>query len=213
MLVFLLPLIVFYEFTSMTRPERVIAFELLRRFFELFGQIGVWSPGLAVIAILLASHAASGGRWQVHWRKVGGMYVESAVLALPLLLLNWTVQPTALPGSGAVIDQLAMGVGAGIYEELVFRLILISLAMMIGADLLRWNRDNVAIAAVVVSSLTFAAFHHPPMGTEAFDPVRFVFRSVAGAYLAAIFWYRGYGLAAGCHAAHNVALVALQQVL
>jgi hypothetical protein len=37
--------------------------------------------------------------------------------------------------------------------------------------------------------------------------MRFLFRTIAGVYLAIIFWYRGYGSAAGCHAAYNVGLV------
>jgi len=207
MLVFLLPLILFYEFASFARPERVIAFDVLRHFFELFGQVGMWTPGLAVIAILLATHAVSGEPWKVHWRGVAKMYPESLLLALPLLLLNWTVPLTAtVGGAAALLDHIALGIGAGIYEELVFRLILISVILIIGADLFRCDRNKVAIFAVAASSLLFAAHHHRPIGADPFDPVRFVFRTVSGAYLAAIFWFRGYALAAGCHAAYNVSL-------
>ncbi len=61
--------------------------------------------------------------------------------------------------------------------------------------------------AVLASALLFAAHHHKPFGAEAFVPSTFLFRSLAGAYLAVIFWFRGYGSAAGCHAAYNVAVV------
>jgi membrane protease YdiL (CAAX protease family) len=207
MLVFLLPLILFYEVASFTRPERVIAFDVMRHFFELFGPVGMWTPGLAVIAILLATHAFSGEPWEVHWRRVAKMYPESLLLALPLLLFSWAVPLIATRhGAAALFDRAALGIGAGIYEELVFRLILISVILMIGADLFRCDRNKVVIFAVVASSLLFAAHHHPPIGTDPFDPVRFVFRAVSGAYLAAIFWFRGYALAAGCHAAYNVLL-------
>jgi len=37
-----------------------------------------------------------------------------------------------------------------------------------------------------------------------------LFRTMAGAYLAVIFWYRGYGSAAGAHAAYNVLLTLLR---
>jgi hypothetical protein len=219
MLIFLLPLILFYEFASFTHqesmssPDRVIAFDLMWRFFALFGQVGIWTPALAVIAILIATHAASGEKWSVHWKRVLTMYPESLVLALPLLLMIWTV-PLAVGSSGTpVVDRIALGIGAGVYEELVFRLIMISLIMMVGADLLHYDRKNVVIVAIAVSSLLFAAHHHRPFGADAFDPVRFIFRTGAGAYLAAIFWYRGYALAAGCHAAYNVALTLLGSAL
>ena len=48
-LAFLLPLLIFYEVVSLTRSHnRVIAFDLLRRFFELFGEAGIWAPGVGV---------------------------------------------------------------------------------------------------------------------------------------------------------------------
>jgi membrane protease YdiL (CAAX protease family) len=137
------------------------------------------------------------------------MYPESLVLALPLLLMIWTV-PLSVGQSGTpLLDRLALGIGAGIYEELVFRLILISLILMVGSDLLHMDRRNVVIFAIGISSLLFAAHHHRPFGADSFDAVRFIFRTAAGVYLAAIFWYRGYALAAGCHAAYNVCLTML----
>ena len=78
--------------------------------------------------------------------------------------------------------------------------------MMIGVDLLRLGRARVGVAAVILSALVFAAHHHQPIGVEPFDAIRFVFRTIAGVYLGLVFWYRGYGPAAGCHAAYNVVL-------
>ena len=209
-LVFLLPLIVFYEIASLGHPDRVIAFNLLRGFFSLFGQAGVLAPGLAVVVILGATHIASGQRWTIRWRRVGFMYVEAALLALPLLALNSLIPLTASESTdSSMLGRVAMGIGAGVYEELVFRLVFLSLVVMIGVDLLRLDRTRVAIVAVMLSSLAFAAHHHLPIGVEAFDPLRFAFRTLAGIYLATIFWYRGYGPAAGCHAAYNVALHAM----
>jgi len=206
-LIFLLPLILFYEVASLARQERVVAFEALFHFFKLFGYVGVWAPGLAVVIILIATHVASGDRWAIHWDRVGWMYVESVAFSVPLLLLNWAVPLGPDDGVGTFIQRMALGIGAGIYEELVFRLIIISLIVILAADLLRLDRAGVAVAAVILSSLAFAAHHHRPIGVEMFDPLRFTFRAVAGVYLAVIFWLRGYGPAAGCHAAYNVALV------
>lgn len=210
---FLLPLILFYEVASFSRPERVIAFDLLRKFFELFGHAGMWAPGLGVIVILLATHVASAEKWTVHWKHVGLMYIEAAVMAIPLLALNWAI-PLSSPGptDPSPIHELAFGVGAGIYEELVFRLALISVLTMIGVDLLGLDRTAVAVVAILGSSALFAAHHHLPVGTEPFDPTRFTFRFIAGAYLAVIFWYRGYGSAAGCHASYNVGLVVIESM-
>lgn len=210
-LVFLLPLIAFCEIVALSRPQdRVIAYDLLRRFFELFGSAGMWAPGLGVIAILLATHAASRERWTVRWPRVGGLYLEAIGLALPLLAFNWAVAMVGSDGTTVgtgQFDQAAIGIGAGIYEELVFRLILISVVVIVGVDLLRLDRGAVAVTAVFLSALAFAAHHHRPIGSETFELGTFAFRTIAGIYLAIIFWFRGYGSAAGCHAAYNVALI------
>lgn len=212
-LVFLLPLILFYEITSFARSDRVISFEFLFRFLQLFGQVGFWAPGFAVIIILLATHAASGDRWVVQWRRVGWMYVESLALSVPLLLLSWAVPLASGEGGAGVLHRLALGIGAGVYEELVFRLIGISVIVIVAADLLRFDRGGVAVAAVLLSSLAFAAHHHPPIGVEPFRLVPFLFRTLAGVYLAVIFWFRGYGPAAGCHAAYNLDLVVFDLIV
>jgi hypothetical protein len=208
MLCFLLPLIAVYEIACWLQPRRVIAYGILHRFLELFGPVGVWAPGLAIVAILLATHVVSGRPWEVRWRRVGWMYLESTIAAVPLLLLSWAVP---LWGLARFVPSeffaLAQGIGAGVYEELVFRLALISIIVLIGADLLRQNRRIVVVVAVVLSALAFAAHHHAPIGGEPFSYARFAFRAMAGVYLAALFWYRGYGLAAGCHAAYNSLLV------
>ncbi len=215
-LVFLLPLILFAELAARSGREQLIASVLLRRFFELFGTAGVWAPGLAVIAILLATQVASGEKWVIRWKHIAAMYFESAALCVPLVALSWAIPLGSWGGidapPGSKVDlclaAVALGVGAGIYEELVFRLILLSIIVMIGVDLLRFKRMSVAFWAILGTSLVFALHHHQPIGAEPFDPIRFVFRTIAGVYLALIFWYRGYGSAAGCHAAYNVALVA-----
>ncbi len=214
-LVFLLPLMVFYQVVAMMRPaglsgrsDHVIAFDLILRVLELFGPFGAWAPPAMVTIILLATHSASGMPWSVRFRRVGWLYIESLLLALPLLALNWAVPLSGVLGVSTVtIDRLALGVGAGVYEEMVFRLIFITALMMIGVDILRLNPAGVAVAAVMVSALVFAAHHHKPIGIEDFHMARFLFRTLAGLYLAGVFWFRGYGSAAGCHAAYNVALV------
>lgn len=210
MLIFLLPLIIFYEIVCLGYPQRVIAYNILRHFMLLFGAVGVWAPALMIPVILLATHIVSGKLWKVHWGEVAWMYVESLLCAIPLLLLNWTVPLMAAePGLTGTITAMAQGIGAGVYEELVFRLVFISLVLVIGSDVFGGDRRIVGVVAILLSAILFAAHHHYPIGAEPFDWVRFMFRMVAGVYLSTIFWYRGYASAAGCHAAYNSVLVLL----
>lgn len=217
-LVFLLPFLLFYELGSLRlqpsldfeRADRVVAFQLLRVFFELFGTTGRWMPALAVVAILLGSQIASHHPWKVRPRSVLWLYAEAVAWAVPLLAVSRLFRLAGHQGPDANLwSDLVLCVGAGIYEELVFRLILICLMVMIGADLLRLSPGWTTLAAVLISALAFAAHHHPPIGGEPFHSARFVFRLAAGLYLGTLFVYRGYGLAAGTHVAYNLAVAAL----
>ncbi len=217
-LIFLLPFILFYEVASWTTghaalvsaDDRVVAFQLMRIFFELFGATGMVMPGLAVVVILLATHAVSGQSWRIKPRSVVLLYAESAAWAVPLISMNRLIRMSASdwPIESWVRDA-TLGIGAGVYEELVFRLVLISVIVIIGADLLRFSHNATLVAAVLIAAGLFALHHHPPLGGEPFDTFRFCFRSMAGAYLGVIFVFRGYGPAAGAHIAYNLIVVSM----
>jgi len=212
-LAFLLPLILFYEIIFASRGDRVIAFDLLLWFFAHLGHFGVWAPGLAIVIILLATHIVSGKPWEVRWRRVLLMYLEAPLLAVPLLAFNYFSPLSGASSSiWSTMGEIAQGVGAGIYEELVFRLVLISLIMIIGSDLLRMPRRPMAVLAIILSAILFSAHHYEPFGGDRFQFASFAFRAMAGVYLGVVFWYRGYAMSAGCHAAYNASLVLIARL-
>jgi membrane protease YdiL (CAAX protease family) len=109
-----------------------------------------------------------------------------------------------------VLADIVTGIGAGIYEELVFRLILICLLMLLFQDLLRLNHKNAIIISVLVSAALFSAYHHIDFSSgqlyqrNVFSWMEFSFRTVAGVYFAALFAIRGFGITAGTHACYDV---------
>jgi len=112
---------------------------------------------------------------------------------------------------GAVAERslsadLVGALGAGIFEELVFRLGLMSLLCWLFLRLTRMARvaSWVAVAgAVLVSALVFSYFHHIPAGNP-FRMEPFVFRSMAGILLGVLFALRGFGVCVYCHAIYDV---------
>ncbi len=201
--------------------------QLLQWFFSLFGVTGYYLPGAALIAVLLFWHLASRHPWKVEGWPLGGMAGESVLLAIPLLLLNdWIPGPAARTnvaeiamqagstgramllqstnGVGGRLDDLLLSVGAGLYEELVFRLMIISLLTLLITDVGRVRQSIGVACAVIVSSLLFAAHHYAPIGAEEFTSGGFAFRSAAGGYLACVYVLRGFGLAVGCHVVYDV---------
>jgi membrane protease YdiL (CAAX protease family) len=154
-----------------------------------------------------------------------GMAAESAVFALVLLILSqglWHIfqvadrvlcshaaRPIALawPGRSGTpepaVEQIIGYLGAGIYEETLFRLLLFSglLTSFMVAELPA--KRSFAMAALA-SSLLFAAAHHLGPHGERFNGAFFAFRSAAGVYFAALYRVRGFGIAVGAHALFDV---------
>jgi membrane protease YdiL (CAAX protease family) len=219
-LVFLLPMVLAYEM-GMTLLHREVPAELrpslasqqlLEWFFSLFGVSGYYLPGVALVVVLLGWHMASRHPWKVEWPPLMGMAGESILLAMPVLFLNrWFPSTPALQASGApssvatsTLDDLLLSVGAGIYEELVFRLIIISLLTLLLIDIGGVKQVPGVALAMILSSLMFAAHHYHPIGADEWAAGEFAFRMVAGGYLALVFVVRGFGLAVGCHVVYDV---------
>jgi len=110
----------------------------------------------------------------------------------------------------SLLANIVTGIGAGIYEELVFRLILICLLMLLFQDVLRFSHKNSIVLSVLISAALFSAHHHidllsgQPNTNDPFDSIRFAFRTIAGIYFAVLFSIRGFGITAGTHAFYDI---------
>lgn len=115
----------------------------------------------------------------------------------------------------ALLANIVTGIGAGIYEELVFRLILICILMLLLQDALRLNHQNSIVLSVLISAALFSAHHHidffsgRPNVADPFNFIRFAFRTIAGIYFAVLFAIRGFGITAGTHAFYNIIAVSI----
>ena len=124
-------------------------------------------------------------------------------------------EPAANGAQRPLLANIITGIGAGIYEELVFRLILICILMLLFQDILRLPYKNSIILAVVISAALFSAHHHidflsgRPNEADPFNMTKFVFRTIAGVYFAVLFAIRGFGITAGTHAFYNIIAVSI----
>jgi hypothetical protein len=215
-LVFLLPLILIYEigalyFTTAAQhgyEQQIIAFTLMQRFFRLFGVHGQHLPALAVCAILLCWHLARHDKWQLNLGTLIGMTAESVLLALPLMALSREVAryiPLSTIGASRH-DIVIMSVGAGVYEELVFRLILFTILSLLLKDLGRMRGWGFNLGIVLLSAVAFSSYHYlSPV--EHFQWRSFAFRTLAGVYFGVLFLCRGFGITAATHAAYDILIL------
>lgn len=115
----------------------------------------------------------------------------------------------------SLLANIVTGIGAGIYEELVFRLILICILIMLFQDALKLGHENAIILSILISAALFSAHHHidflsgRPNVVDPFDWTRFIFRTIAGIYFAILYAIRGFGITAGTHAFYNIMAVSI----
>jgi hypothetical protein len=217
-LLFLLPLIILYEigtlyFTTAAQhgyEQQIIAFTMMQRFFRLFGVHGQHLPAFAACAILLAWHVARRDKWQVNLGTLVGMAAESVLLALPLIALSREIARyvplSTLHASRG--DIVIMSLGAGVYEELVFRLALFTVLSLLFRDVARVKGWGVNLGIVLISAFCFSGYHYlSPL--EHFQWRSFAFRTLAGIYFGALFLFRGFGITASAHASYDIMILFL----
>jgi len=267
-LVFLVPLILLYEVGSVWFlrdasaggggvTTQIRAESLLYLFFQHFGAVALMLPGITLAAVLLISHLVRRDRWTVRPMVIVGMFLESAVWVLPLIVMAGVVTDAAsriagggLGGGGMAAwggwvgqagetlrsmpwqARATIAVGAGVYEELLFRMILIAVCDTLLKVLVEKPATRVVLV-VALTSLCFAAYHDAAFtydhstGQGFFSVVRtllhdgpgaaaarvkwgnFIFYAVAGVYFACIYLMRGFGVVVGTHAAYDVAVLVL----
>jgi hypothetical protein len=211
-LVFLLPLMAIYEFFSPFFNQHIYAAKMMADFFRMLGATGRMMPALAVVSILLAWHIARKDKWAIQMNILWGMLAESVILAVPLILIGLILIryiPLQRCAAGLGTSYI-LSMGAGIYEELVFRLIGFTLLTIIFVDLMKMVPWKANLLMVVICAILFSAYHY--LGSEPFQWRSFIFRAVAGVYFGGIFWGRGFGVTAGCHSAYDIFIFSLQKV-
>jgi hypothetical protein len=118
-------------------------------------------------------------------------------------LVDWSTE--AVAGLSLPV-QLMISLGAGIYEELVFRVLLVSGLTLVATRLFRWRGAKVPVFAVVIAALVFAAFHYIGPYGEPLALGSFTFRTVAGLLFSGLYVLRGFGVTAWTHALYDVFL-------
>jgi membrane protease YdiL (CAAX protease family) len=112
-----------------------------------------------------------------------------------------------LPQEPGRLAGVILGLGAGLYEEVLFRLVGVAGLALLLRRVLRCDEIWAVATAVLLSALLFSAYHHVGPGGEAWSGSRFVFRFLAGILLGWLYWWRGLGITAWTHGLYDVLLV------
>lgn len=225
-LVFALPLLLLYEVgaavltTTDTSSLRNGADVLLRTLMAAGGIQGTGAftgvlLGAAAILVVLERR-----RRKVPIRPLyfGGMMMESVVYALLFGTVVGTLTQLVLQGAGfrlsaqegpmaalSLPEAIVLSLGAGIYEELAFRVVLVGglVAVFRGSGL---QRNRAAVFAAILSAIVFSGFHYIGPYGDPWALPSFLFRALAGLAFSVLFLVRGFGITAWTHALYDVFL-------
>jgi membrane protease YdiL (CAAX protease family) len=209
-LVFIAPLLIAYELGAVWLGVQNGADAFMRRLLNALGFSHHFLLPILMVGILLGWHYLSRQPWRLSGGIISGMAAESILLAICLwvilFLQDSLFAALAPPVEISIGDKFKNAVGflgAGIYEELLFRLILLSLLAwgLLRAGMKRWAGMSVA---ALLTSLLFAAAHYAGAHGDTFQWFSFIFRFLAGVFFSMVFVYRGFGIAAGSHAAYDL---------
>jgi len=217
---FLLPLLIVYHYgiVQSQSPVRNMAEVWMVRAISWIGVPAAQILNLALIIAFLVAIWKLGQHGTVYFAFFLIMLLESAIYAFAMfqsitILTAFTQRKIAefLALSTAQWAQLFLALGAGVYEELLFRFLLIGAVSFLFQKVFLWSRLVSVVFAVAVSSVVFAAVHHIGTFGEPLDTFSFLFRTIAGAILGIIFLARGLGIAAWTHATYNVMVLLLSR--
>lgn len=220
---FLLPVVLAYEAASLVFladssgevVQMVKAQRLFEEIFERFGVLSMHLPAATMLTVLFLWHLLTRHSWKVRWDVLLGMAVEAAVWTFPLLMIAVVLTPSGVLAQTDAADvntwplgaRLTISVGAGLYEELLFRMFLIGAAHFVFVDMFRLSQRIGSIAAVAVSAVAFGVYHLAP--GSGFQVSWFALYAAAGAYLGSVYLLRGFGIVVATHALYDVLVLAI----
>lgn len=222
-LLFALPLLLLYELLEAVTPVRMQGgvvrngadVVLTDLFIYLLGPRGPLVFMAMVIGVALWLIRRDGGAGRVQFSIFAAMLGEAVVLALAFgvvvgMVTMRVLGPLKAMAAGGIggtsLERLTLSLGAGLYEELLFRVVIVAL-LSNALRLLGIGRLPAGVLATVLGALLFSAFHYiGPLG----EPLRlesFIFRAIAGLAFSALYLTRGFGITAWTHALYDVAVL------
>jgi hypothetical protein len=211
---FLLPILATYEIgaalLSADDSARNGADFWLRWGLNFVGFRHTWLLPVLVLGGLAIWHAKCGFGWKPSAATLCGMFAESALFGTCLVLLGQLEDLAFRSQLGAVplsqsgnLPLIVSYLGAGVYEETLFRLCLIPAAFW-GLRRLQVPRVTAIVASVLATSCLFSLAHYAGPAADQFAWFSFLFRTSAGIFFSILFVVRGFGVTVGSHAAYDL---------
>ena len=209
-----LPLLVIYEILIVLSQSRYwgirnAADVWIRTFlmaFDLQAQhITFVLIGISLALIPIAKSRARGIKLKANYFAL--MFAECLAFSLVLgVVLQSILRLGGLssggPGSG-LMQNLALSVGAGLFEEIIFRVILLNLLFLLLSPLLK-KKVVAAVVSVLLASFLFSLSHYLGTMADTWQLYSFMFRWAAGLLFTVLYFVRGFAITAYTHAFYDI---------
>ena len=181
---------------------------LMRNILESFDIYGLYGLGLVFFLGLLITYIFFIKEDQQQEFNVNFLFImlaESILWSVVLYFLLFKFMVLLMnPVGKTILQQVTLAIGAGIYEEFLFRVLLIAGLSGILGFVFMWDKTFKNIIAVVLSSGIFSAFHFMGEYGDFFSMELFLIRFFAGLILGVLYMYRGFGITAYTHSIYDL---------
>ena len=181
---------------------------LMRNILESFDIYGVYGLGLVFFLGLLVTYIffiKEDQQQEVNVNFLFIMLAESMLWSVVLYFLLFKFMVLLMnPVGKTILQQVTLAIGAGIYEEFLFRVLLIAGLSGILGFVFMWDKTFKNIIAVVLSGGIFSAFHFMGEYGDFFSMELFLIRFFAGLILGVLYMYRGFGITAYTHSIYDL---------
>ena len=181
---------------------------LMRNILESFDIYGLYGLGLVFFLGLLVTYIffiKEDQKQEVNVNFLFIMLAESMLWSVFLYFLLFKFMVLLMnPVGKTILQQVTLAIGAGIYEEFLFRVLLIAVLSGILGFVFMWDKTFKNIIAVVLSGGIFSAFHFMGEYGDFFSMELFLIRFFAGLILGVLYMYRGFGITAYTHSIYDL---------
>ncbi len=110
--------------------------------------------------------------------------------------------------SGSLIGDLGLAIGAGLFEELLFRVILTTLLIKVTLKTIRVKWLAILIS-ILVASFLFSLAHYVGNAADTLELYSFLFRFLAGIWFTTLYAIRGFAIVCMSHAFYDIMVILL----
>ncbi len=135
----------------------------------------------------------------VVWGVISGLLIQFVMSKL--LFMTGSI-------TGSLIGDLGLAIGAGLFEELLFRVVLTTLLIRLALQFIKVRWVSI-LFAIIVASFLFSTAHYVGSVADTFELYSFLFRFFAGIWFTTLYSTRGFAIVCMAHAFYDILIIVL----